>query len=68
MGHFVEVPDLGAEYRLLMCCQHRLADGDAASCLHQIERLARESPYEGVRASAQEMLRRHREDHPHPPE
>jgi hypothetical protein len=62
MGQFVDLNDIGSEYRLLMCCQHRIADGDAESCLYQIERLARESPYEGVRASAEEMLRRHRED------
>jgi hypothetical protein len=68
MASFVDVPDIGSDFLVLMACEHRLSSGDAANCLHQIERLAQESPYDGVRASASEMLRRHREDHPQRPE
>lgn len=60
MPHSVDVPDIGAEYLLLRSCRDRLNESDD-SCLPEVERLARESPYEGVRASAQEILRQYRE-------
>jgi hypothetical protein len=61
MASFVDVPDMGSDYLILMACQHRLASGDAASCIHQLERLERDSIFEGVRASAHEIIRQHRD-------
>ena len=61
MGHYVEVPDLGSDYLILMACQHRLASDEAASSIHELERLERESCFEGVRASAREVIRQYRD-------
>ncbi|MGA8367801.1 MAG: hypothetical protein WB716_10845 [Candidatus Acidiferrales bacterium] len=62
MGHFVDVDDIGAGFLLLLTLRDRLGESDnTASCLNQIEQLAVISPYEGVRASANEILRLHRE-------
>jgi hypothetical protein len=62
MPQFVDVPDIAPDYVLLMVCAQRITCGTGSNCVHELERLARESQFEGVRASAFALLRRIADD------